>query len=381
MSKTSAWVAGVLLGAAAGLWWWQGMPGFGHAGSAPQAGAVPERGARAAEAGRPIAVEVAEVRATRTSTDIRAIGSLQSDETVQLAPEIAGRVSEIDFVEGSKVKAGDILVRLDDALVRAEVADTEARLNLAEANNERARQLSRTGNVTERSRDEAVTNLETAKAALELAKTRLDKHLLRAPFDGIAGVRNVSVGAFVAVGTPVVNIEKIDALKVDFKVPEVYLTSIKTGQAVDVTVDAIPGQDFKGKIYAINPQVDVNGRALQVRAIIENKDLALRPGLFARIVIRGAVERDVVVVPESAIIPRSGDTFVFRVADGKAEEVRVKVGERANAQVEITGGIKAGDQVVTAGQHKLRNGVSVEAVARHPEAGTSAQRDEARSGG
>ncbi len=151
MSKTSAWVAGVLLGAAAGLWWWQGMPGFGHAGSAPQAGAVPERGARAAEAGRPIAVEVAEVRATRTSTDIRAIGSLQSDETVQLAPEIAGRVSEIDFVEGSKVKAGDILVRLDDALVRAEVADTEARLNLAEANNERARQLSRTGNVTERS--------------------------------------------------------------------------------------------------------------------------------------------------------------------------------------------------------------------------------------
>ncbi len=125
----------------------------------------------------------------------------------------------------------------------------------------------------------------------------------------------------------------------------------------------------------------MNGRALQVRAIIENKDLALRPGLFARIVIRGAVERDVVVVPESAIIPRSGDTFVFRVADGKAEEVRVKVGERANAQVEITGGIKAGDQVVTAGQHKLRNGVSVEAVARHPEAGTSAQRDEARSGG
>lgn len=380
MKKAFAAVLLVTLGAAALVWWAQGMPGRDLVAVRPD---LPRAAGEAgtAEARRAVAVEVAQARLARTSTDIRAIGSLQSDETVQLAPEIAGRVSQIDFEEGSRVKAGAVLVRLDDALVRAEVTDAEARLNLAKANNERARQLSKTGNVTDRSRDEAVTNFETATAALELAKTRLDKHLLRAPFDGIAGVRSVSVGAFVAVGTPVVNIEKVDRLKVDFKVPEVYLTSITVGQVVDVTLDALPGQTFEGRIYAINPQIDVNGRALQVRARIENADLVLRPGLFARILIKGAVQRDVVQVPESAILPRAGDNFVFAVSDGRVREVRVKLGERSDAKVEVTEGVAEGDIVVTAGQHKLRDGASVEVVARHPADETSAQREAARSGG
>lgn len=380
----------VLICAVAAAWWVGGMPGrelvTGTIDPSPATGEAATAKRATAPPARAIAVEVAEARAARISTDIRAIGSLQSDETVQLAPEIAGRISEIDFVEGTPVKAGAILVRLDDALLRAEVADAKARLSFAEANNERARQLSRTGNVTERSRDEAVTNFETANAALELAKTKLDKHLLRAPFDGIAGVRSVSVGAFVAVGTPVVNIEKIDKLKVDFKVPELYLTSIAVGQVIDVTVDAIPGQTFKGMIYAINPLLDVNGRAVQVRASLDNKDLVLRPGLFARILIKGAVERNVVLVPESAIIPRSGDNFVFRVEATKAEETRVKLGERSNGTVAITDGVKAGEIVVTAGQHKLRNGATVEAVASHPlnessGAEKSARGETLRSGG
>lgn len=369
------------LAAVIGGWWALGAPDL-----------LPLRAdARKADAGlsdgeggaRTISVEVAEARPTRMSTDVRAIGSLQSDETVQLAPEIAGRISAIEFVEGSKVRAGDTLVRLDDALVRAEVADAEARLKFAEANNERARQLSRTGNVTERSRDEATTNFEIARAALELARTRLDKHILRAPFDGIVGVRKVSVGAFVAVGTPIVNVEKIDRLKVDFKVPETYLTAITVGQVVDVSVDAIPRRTFEGKIYAINPLVDVNGRALQVRALIDNADMVLRPGLFARILIKGAVERDVVLVPESAVMPRAGDNFVFRVADGKAVEVRVRLGERADARVEVAEGLSPGDTVVTAGQHKLRNGTPVEIVAAHPDPGRSARSDgeTRRSGG
>lgn len=367
--------------AAAAVWWGQGFPLTGTTVAQPSGSAGSSRADQPPGGTRAIAVEVATAVAARVSTDIRAIGSLQSDETVQLAPEIAGRISTIDFEEGSRVKSGDVLVRLDDALLRAEVADTEARLNLAKANNERARQLSRTGNVTDRGRDEAVTNFETALAALELAKTRLDKHLLRAPFDGIAGVRTVSVGAFVAVGTPVVNIEKIDGIKVDFKVPEIYLTSITVGQVIDVTVDAIPGRTFEGKVYAINPQVDVNGRALQVRARIENKDLILRPGLFARILIKGVVERDVVLVPESAIIPRAGDNFVFRVAEGRASEIRVKLGDRSDAQVAITEGIVAGDVIVTAGQHKLRDGAAVDVVETHPQNDKSALRDAARSGG
>lgn len=387
---TSRALVFVLICAAATAWWIWGMPGrafvTGAIDSSPAAVDAATAKRATVPPARAIAVEAAEARAARTSTDIRAIGTLQSDETVQLAPEIAGRISEIDFVEGTPVKAGDILVRLDDALLRAEVADAEARLSFAQANNERARQLSRTGNVTERSRDEAVTNFETANAALELAKTKLDKHLLRAPFDGIAGVRNVSVGAYVAIGTPVVNIEKIDKLKVDFKVPELYLTSIAVGQVVDVTVDAIPGQTFKGMIYAINPLLDVNGRAVQVRASLDNMNLVLRPGLFARVLIKGAVERDVVLVPESAVIPRSGYNFVFRLEATKAVETRVKLGERSGGSVAITDGVKAGEIVVTAGQHKLRDGATVEVVASHPQsdksgAEKSARGETLRSGG
>jgi membrane fusion protein (multidrug efflux system) len=170
-------------------------------------------------------------------------------------------------------------------------------------------------------------------------------------------------------------------LKVDFKVPEIYLTAISVGQVVDVAVDAIPGRAFAGKIYAINPLIDVNGRALQVRARLDNEDLVLRPGLFARILIKGAVQRDVVVVPESAILPRSGDNFVFRVSDGKAREVGVKLGERSDATVEITEGVTPGDLVVTAGQHKLRDGAAVEVVASHPHSDQSAQRESEGSGG
>lgn len=379
----------LLLVAAAFLTWWGLGPGEGGRISSLQTlitGALPSPassssggGAGAAARSHAVSVEVAQARAIRARTDVRAIGSLQSDETVQIAPEIAGGISAIEFEEGQEVKAGDVLVRLDDALVRAEVTDAEARLSLAEANNERARQLSRTGNVTDRSRDEAVTNLATARAALDLAKARLDKHVLRAPFDGVAGVRTVSVGAFVAVGTPIVNIEKIDRVKVDFRVPETYLQAISVGQKIDVQLDALPKRTFEGAIYAINPQVDVNGRALQVRARIENPQRLLRPGLFARILIKEVIERQAIVVPESAVLPRAGAAFVYLVKDGKAVEARVRLGQRDKAQVEILEGLAAGDTVVTAGQHKLRNGVEVEIVGTDPGAPRSLGKEPGRS--
>ncbi len=328
----------------------------------------------------PIVVEAKAARQARVSTDIRAVGSLQSDEAVQVASEIAGRIAEIAFKEGQPVGAGDVIARLDEALVKAEIADAEARLVFAKQNNDRARALVRTGAVTGRTRDEAVSNLEIAQAAVELAKTRLDKHTLRAPFDGVAGVRNVSVGAYVAVGTPIVNIEKLDTLKVDFKVPEIYLTDIKVGQVVDVTVDAVPGQTFAGEIYAINPLVDVNGRALHVRAQLANSRQLLRPGLFARITIKGLAEREVTLVPESAVVPRGGDAFVFRVDNGQAIETRVKLGARKNAEVEVIEGLPPTAVVVTAGQQKLKNGSSVEVVSAGDVPSPDARAPESKSG-
>ncbi|PPC87796.1 MAG: efflux transporter periplasmic adaptor subunit [Hyphomicrobium sp.] len=319
-------------------------------------------------AGGPVAVEASKVRQATKSSDIRAVGSLQSDESVQIASEIAGRIADIPFKEGQPVKSGDIIVRLDEALAKAEVADAQARLTLATANNDRARTLSRTGIVTGRSRDEAVSNFETSNAALELAQTRLEKHTLKVPFDGVAGVRGVSVGAYVGVGVPIVNIEKIDTLKVDFKVPEIYLEKIKVGQKIEVLVDALPDKTFTGEIYAINPQVDVNGRALQIRARLANPEMMLRPGLFARIVIKGMTAQEVTLVPESAIVPRGGESFVYKVENGQAIESRVKLGERKNAEVEILEGLAVTATVVTAGQQKLRNGAPVEIVTAKPAA-------------
>jgi membrane fusion protein (multidrug efflux system) len=311
---------------------------------------------------RAVAVEVAIARGATSSTDIRAIGGLQSDESVQITTEIAGLIAEISLTEGGTVNAGDVLVKLDDALAQAEVADAQARYDLASANNDRAKELSRTGNVTEKAIDEATANFEIARAALELQRVRLAKHIVKAPFPGRVGIRKVSPGAFIAVGTPIVNLEKIDILKVDFKLPELFLPSVNVGQTVDVIVDALPGRTFSGEIYAIDPQVDVNGRALQLRARIPNADFMLRPGLFARIIVKGKQTREVVLAPESAIVPRGGETFVFKIENGKVTEVKVKLGERKGAEVEILEGLTPNAQIVTAGQLKLRNGMTVEIV-------------------
>ncbi|HML44136.1 MAG: efflux RND transporter periplasmic adaptor subunit [Hyphomicrobium zavarzinii] len=309
-----------------------------------------------------VAVEATTAVSTSSTEDLRAIGTLQSDESVQISSEITGRITEIPLGEGSHVNAGDVMVRLDDALAVAELDDAQARYNLAQGNLGRANSLAKSGNVTERARDEASTNAETARAALELAKVRLAKHTIRAPFSGVAGIRKVSPGAYIAAGAPIVNLEKIDTLKIDFKLPELYLSQVKTGQTIEISVDALPGRTFTGTIYAIDPHLDVNGRALNIRARLENPELILRPGLFARVRVKGQVKRNVLVVPESAIVPRGEEKIVFRVENGQALEAKVTLGSRNNGLVEILEGLAVDATVVTAGQQKLKDGSQVEIV-------------------
>ena len=315
-------------------------------------------------------VETAVAKAMKTTSDIPAVGSLRSDEHVQIAPEIAGRIAEIRFKEGEPVKEGDILVKLDDALAQADVADAEARFSFQKANFERAESLARTRNIAERTHDEARQNFETARATLELARVRLAKHTILAPFSGVVGIRTLSAGAFVAIGTTVVNLEKIDVLKLDFKVPEIFLADVRVGQTVDVGVDALPKRTFKARIYAIDPLIDVNGRALQIRASLDNPEGVLRPGLFARVLVKGRTEREIVLVPESAVVPRVGETFIFRVEDGKAVESKVDLGTRRSGMVEITSGLLDGATIVVAGHQRLKNGAAVDVVTSNNNART-----------
>lgn len=326
----------------------------------PQANSAAQSGRRGA--GGPAPVEVAKVQKIPAAAELTSIGTLTSDESVKLAAEVAGRIESISFQEGGPIAAGSVIAKLDDALIRAEVNDATARLKLADANFQRANALSQSGTGTKRARDEAVSALETAKASLELARVQLEKTDIRAPFAAIAGLREVSVGAFVQPGTSLVNLEKIDVLKVDFRLPEINLADVKPGMKIQVRVDAFPDRVFEGEIYAIDPLLDVNGRAIRVRAKLANKDLSLRPGLFARITIPLARSGDVLIMPESAVVPRGGETLVFRVADGKAQEAKVRLGHRKAGEVEVLEGVSEGDTVVISGQMRLRTDTPVEVV-------------------
>jgi len=309
-----------------------------------------------------VPVEAAKVVAAPLSEQVTAVGTLLSDESVTISAEIPGRLKEIHFVEGQPVEKGAQLFILDDSVYRAQLADAEAKLKLAEQTYKRTSQLFSSKYATAQSADEAVSNLAVAKAAVELAGVQLEKTRIVAPFSGIIGLRQVSVGEYITAGRALVNLEAIDPVKADFRVPEKFLPAIKVGQTIRIGVDAFPGDTFEGKVYAIDPRIDVAGRSLLVRAKVPNKDQELRPGLFARVTVLLKLKEDALTIPEQAIVPQGDSQYVFKIDDGKVTLTKVTLGMRRSGRVEILHGLSADDQVVTAGQLKLRDGSQVSIV-------------------
>jgi membrane fusion protein (multidrug efflux system) len=329
-------------------------------------------------------VEAAPVKVTASRREITAIGTLRSNESVTIRPEVVGRIADIAFIEGQKVKKGQVLIRLDASVQQAELAQAQAALALARANFERADELMKRGAGTARALDEARWKLRNDEAAVNLAQSRLEKYVLQAPFDGMVGLRKVSVGDYVGPGADIVNLEMIDPLKVDFRVPEVFLASVRTGQAIAVALDAFPGRSFSGQVYAIDPLIDTAGRSIVIRARIGNPDDVLRPGLFARVTLMLDVRENAVFVPEQSLIPLGNDHFVFKLLDPPAgapvppgakmaKTVPVKLGERRNGEVEIVQGLEPNDMVVTAGVLKIRDGMPVHVMPAAPAAGAPSQ--------
>lgn len=350
MKKTLATiVVALLIGAAVGAGHW-------YLNLRPQPAAGPAAGGGG---GQGMPVEAARVRIEAVADEVRAVGTLRSNESVIIRPEIAGRISAIDFDEGEPVEAGQVLVSLDDSTHQAELADARAALKLAESNFRRLDELFDRGSTSARERDEALARLESTRAALQLSQARLEKTDVIAPFAGILGLRRVSPGDYVTPGQDLVNLEDIDPIKVDFRIPERYLASLSTGQQIRVGVDAFPGRVFDGEVYAIDPQIDPAGRSIAIRARIANPDRILRPGLFARVRLVVEERPDAMVVPEQAIVPRGAQRYVFRVVDGMAALTEVRLGQRRAGNVEVLEGLGEGDVVVTAGQLKIRDGVPV----------------------
>ncbi len=322
--------------------------------------------------GGPAPVEVVELRPVRVLESITAVGSLRSNESVILRPEVSGRIALIGFRDGQPVRRGQLLIGLDATLNEAEVAQARAEFELASSNLRRTEDLATKNFVSSSAQDQAASNVQVAEARLKLAEARLAKMRIVAPFDGVVGIRSVSIGDYVKDGAELVNIEDIRTLKADFRLPERHFQQLKTGLPVELLADALPGSRYAGTVEAINPRVDAGGRSLEVRARLDNIDGRLRPGMFARVRVLLGDRPNALMVPEEAVVPLGDDFFVYTVADGKAKRVRVKLGVRRDAQVELLEGVNAGERVVTAGIRVQRDGQPVRVIGAAPAAGAPA---------
>ena len=369
-------VAVVGIAAASGAaWWFQNKPkaqsdadsSTSQSAGAPQSASnAPASGASAPRAP---GVEVAKVEVMKLTDDTQAVGSLRSRQGVMLRPEVSGRITQLNFKDGDRVRKGQLLVQLDDQLPLAQVQQSQAELSIAQANHKRNQELVAQNFISQRSVDESSANLEVAQAKLALSKATAARLKVLAPFDGITGIRTANVGDYLKDGADVVNIEDIDAVFVDFRLPERFQNKVRRGQTAAVSLDALPGQKFMSFVQAVDPLIDTNGRSVGVRACIDNRQLRLRPGMFARVTAVFGERERALVVPEEAIVPQGQRVLVYRVVDGKdkdekiAQRVEVKVGIRRPGRVEILEGISEGDLIVTAGQQRLqRDGMAVRVI-------------------
>jgi membrane fusion protein, multidrug efflux system len=366
---------GVLLAVAAGAYfardWFApgpaavaGVKGDINAGANTKAegksdGKAPAKGGAAG----PTPVEVVQLKPTTVKEDLQAVGSLRSNESVILRPEVSGRIAQIGFKDGQVVRKGQLLVALDASLNEAEVAQAKAEYDLALSNLKRSEDLASRKFISSSAQETAASNAQVSEAKLKLAQARLSKMRIIAPFDGSVGIRNVSLGDYVKDGTDLVNVEDVRILKVDFRLPERNFSQVRVGQPIEVVADALPGERWQGQIEAINPRVDAGGRALELRGLLENTSGRLRPGMFVRVRVIVGERANALMVPEESIVPQGESFHVYKVVDGAARRVPVKIGVRRDAQVEILEGLAAGDQVVTAGMRLTRDGQPVRVLA------------------
>ncbi|PVE08780.1 efflux RND transporter periplasmic adaptor subunit [Limnohabitans sp. Rim28] len=347
--------------ASGAAWWWQNKAPDAEAGKTATASAAPGAGPAAGGGpARPTSVEVAKVESMTLVDETQAVGSLRSRQGVMLRPEVGGRVKQIFFNDGQRVRKGQLMVQFDDQLPQAQLAQARAELSITEANHKRNQDLVAQNFISQRSLDESSAALEVSRAKLSLAQATLQRLQVLAPFDGITGLKQINVGDYLKDGADMVNVEDIDAVLLDFRLPERFQAKIRAGQKAQLTVDALPGRPFSAIIQAVDPLIDANGRSVGVRGCIDNRQQQLRPGMFARVNAVFGSRENALVIPEEAIIPQGGRTFVVKIVAGDkpdvkvSERVVVKVGLRLPGKVEILEGLSAGDTVVTAGHQRLQ---------------------------
>lgn len=305
----------------------------------------------------PVVTVVAQ--AERVEDKLSAVGSLEADEMVRVQSEIDGRIVKIGFDEGAAVKTGDVLFQLDDTRLQAVLQSAEARSEKARNKLDRARKLLDEHTLSQQEFDDAQAEFKDATGALGVVRKQLADATIRSPLDGYVSERLVSGGQYIDKGQTLVTVVDTDPLKIDFAVPERFVSQLRVGQTVNVRVAAVPGKVFQGEVFFLDPRVDPSTRTVKLKARIANASSELHPGLFANVELVVGARDQAVVVPEHAIVPAIDKLTVFVVENGVAHRREVKLGTRLPGRVEITTGVAAGEQVVVAGQQKLADQMPV----------------------
>jgi membrane fusion protein, multidrug efflux system len=295
---------------------------------------------------------------------IHIVGTLKAHEHVVIRSEVDGKVREIYFTSGQRVKKGDKILKIEDSSYKAYLEEAEAKLELARSKYERALALLKKQAGTVKEKDETYAGWQISKAEVEKAKSQLKKTLMVAPFDGIVGLKNLSVGAYVKPGDEIVVLSDVDPMEIEFSISETFLDKVQPGKEVTLEIDGFPDNIFHAKIQAIDANVDPLNHTLKVRASFPNiNDGELKPGLFGRIKLLVSSHENALMVPDSAVETRGSREHVFLVKNGVAVETYVKVGGRNGKMVEIQSGLEPEDTVVFVGGMKIQNNMPVQVVA------------------
>src|SRR6266850_1468915 len=319
-------------------------------------------------------VEVAAAIRDTVVDAIAATGQIEAVQSVDLRPEVDGRIVDILVREGQEVAAGTGLFKVDDAELKAQVARAEADRDVAQRNLERTKQLMAQNASSQADLERADAGYRAAQASYDLLKTRLDRTVVRAPFAGVVGRRLVSIGSYVNSQTPLISLQSVNPQHASFQVPERYADRLRRGQLVSFQVAALPGKNFSGEVVFVDPVVELPGRTILIKARVPNPEHQLQAGMFIEARLATDIRPNAVVVPEDAILPVQGSTYVWVVKEGKADRRQVTLGVRTAGWAEIQGGgIDAGDQVVVGGAERLFPGAPLMArvVERHRGAQTT----------
>lgn len=298
------------------------------------------------------------IKAEKLENAIFASGTILANEEAELKPEIAGKIIQLLLKEGSSVTKGELLVKINDADFQAQLKKNQLEKDLSETQLKRKQELLKINGISQEDFEVIQNKVNTIKADMEYLQSQIAKTEIRAPFNGLVGLKNVSEGAYVTVGTVIATIQQINPVKIDFSISERYSDVVKKGDKVAFTIEG-NRKSYIGEVFAIEPRIDVTTRTLRVRAICPNSDGTIYPGAFARVQLSLNAINDAIMIPTEAIIPDLKGKKVYRINNGKAEFVKVETGLRTEAKIQITDGLVFGDTIITTGIMQLKPGAAV----------------------